>query len=257
MTNFDDLFLKAEKIRNSGGDYYITLDGYESADSGIMSGLKRYSKDMGIGARRGINKAVEGITGGLLAVLEKANVVSDGSVQKFSEKFDEIYETIGETETLAGSLTEGVVQYGIPGGPIYKGMTTFLKSRGVASTMARLMATESATVAAVQTPDQDNITSAMAQLLKIDPEQARGEGTLVKSANAVFNYIISPEVDQDADAVLSNKLKAALGDSIVIGPAGQAIQSFAKTFRKARKNPELREDLINELSLMAVNRGEM
>jgi hypothetical protein len=205
----------------------------------------KYNNEIGTGMARGGAKLVESVGGLGLATLEKLDLASEGSVQKFGDFFaKEIYPRIGETETLAGGFAEGISQFLTPGLGYYKLFNTLIKAKGVMPFISRALAAEAATVGTAQVPLDPNFTGFIAQMFDIDTTQAES------LSKEIFNYIATPETEYNADTVFKEKMKAIIGDS-ALGPVGEGVMLLGKLFKGMKKQPEIVEEINNNINLSA------
>ena len=110
---YDKRWHNTYEYRNSDKEFVLTDKGYELKNN---SKAWYYIKDTGKGFLRGGVKLTEGVGSLALATLEKMNIVSEGSVENFANFYQEnIYEKIGDTETMAGGFAEGIGQFIVPG----------------------------------------------------------------------------------------------------------------------------------------------
>ena len=110
---------------------------------------------MGKGAVRGGAKLTEGITTLIAAgaekfilgpeALKKLDPEGDGIVKDIGEFYKRnVYDKIGDTETLAGGLTEGLAQFIVPGVGYYKLFNGLIKAKGMLPFITRALAAETA-----------------------------------------------------------------------------------------------------------------
>jgi hypothetical protein len=266
MSSLEEKYLNYLEFKNSDNEYKLTEDGYvlfENNKKGFFQYAKDYAKDtlqtykdvgntvlkynneIGTGIARGGTKLVESIGGLGLATLEKLDLASEGSVQKFGDFFaKEVYPRIGETETLAGGFAEGISQFLTPGLGYYKLFNTLIKAKGVMPFVSRALAAEAATVGTAQVPLDPNFTGFIAEMFGIDTTQAES------LSGEIFNYIATPETEYNADTVFKEKMKAIIGDS-ALGPVGEGVMLLGKLFKGLKKQPEIVEELNNNINLSA------
>ena len=194
MSSLEEKYLNYLEFKNSDSEFKLTEDGYvlfENEKRGMFQSIKdyatntmqtykdvgntvlKYNNEIGTGIARGGTKLVESIGGLGLATLEKLDLASEGSVQKFGDFFaKEVYPRIGETETLAGGFAEGISQCLTPGLGYYKLFNTLIKAKGVMPFISRALAAEAATVGTAQVPLDPNFTGFIAPMFDIDTTQA-------------------------------------------------------------------------------------
>jgi len=264
MSSLEEKYLNFLDYKNSDNEYKLTEDGYvlfENKKRGMFQSIKdyatntmqtykdvgntvlKYNNEIGTGMARGGAKLVESVGGLGLATLEKLDLASEGSVQKFGDFFaKEIYPRIGETETLAGGFAEGISQFLTPGLGYYKLFNTLIKAKGVMPFISRALAAEAATVGTAQVPLDPNFTGFIAQMFDIDTTQAES------LSKEIFNYIATPETEYNADTVFKEKMKAIIGDS-ALGPVGEGVMLLGKLFKGMKKQPEIVEEINNNINL--------
>ena len=257
MTQVDDMFInyydskKVKRILTPDG-YTIDKEGYSIFGVTLAEaeeGGKKVSaqlSDIKTGAERGFAKLAEGTGSLALAGLEKLNFISDGSVEKFGEFFaKEVYPRIGETETLAGGLTEGISQFLVPGVGYYKlfgALMTVPKNasriKKFVNSVGRVTAAEGAAVGTAQVAGDPNFASFLNEFLNIDQKLAEG----ITKDFAV--YLTTPETSKDADAVLREKLKATIADTPV-AYAAEGLMAFAKILKGIKGDPKIEEEVFD------------
>ncbi len=264
MSSLEEKYLNFLEYKNSDNEYKLTENGYELFENdkkGMLQYIKdyatntmqtykdvgntvlKYNNEIGTGMARGGAKLVESVGGLGLATLEKLDLASEGSVQKFGDFFaKEIYPRIGETETLAGGFAEGISQFLTPGLGYYKLFNTLIKAKGVMPFISRALAAEAATVGTAQVPLDPNFTGFIAQMFDIDTTQAES------LSKEIFNYIATPETEYNADTVFKEKMKAIIGDS-ALGPVGEGVMLLGKLFKGMKKQPEIVEEINNNINL--------
>ena len=251
MSEVDDMFInyidsrKVKSVLTSDG-YKIDKEGYSifgvslaDAEKGGEKVSKQLS-DIKTGAKRGFAKLAEGTGSLALAGLEKLNLASDGSVEKFGEFFaKEVYPRLGETETLAGGFAEGITQFLVPGVGYYKlfgALMTVPKNasriKKFVNSVGKVTAAEGAAVGTAQVAGDPNFASFLNEFLNIDQKLAEG----ITKDFAV--YLTTPETSKDADAVLKEKLKATIADTPV-AYAAEGLMAFAKIVKAFMKDPKL------------------
>jgi hypothetical protein len=255
MSEVDDMFInyydskKVKRVLTPDG-YTIDKEGYEifgvtlaEAEEGGKKVAAQLS-DIKTGAERGFAKLAEGTGSLALAGLEKLNFISDGSVEKFGEFFaKEVYPRIGETETLAGGLTEGISQFLVPGVGYYKlfgALMTVPKNasriKKFVNSVGRVTAAEGAAVGTAQVAGDPNFASFLNEFLNIDQKLAEG----ITKDFAV--YLTTPETSKDADAVLREKLKATIADTPV-AYAAEGLMAFAKILKAIKGDPKTSNEI--------------
>ncbi len=264
MSSLEEKYLNYLEFKNSDNEFKLTEDGYvlfENEKKNMFQSIKdyatntmqtykdvgntvlKYNNEIGTGIARGGTKLVESIGGLGLATLEKLDLASEGSVQKFGDFFaKEVYPRIGETETLAGGFAEGISQFLTPGLGYYKLFNTLIKAKGVMPFISRALAAEAATVGTAQVPLDPNFTGFIAQMFDIDTTQAES------LSKEIFNYIATPETEYNADTVFKEKMKAIIGDS-ALGPLGEGIMLLTKLFKGIKGQPEIVEEINNNINL--------
>ena len=231
---------KKKGFLQSAKDYTTnTLQTYKDIGNTVL----KYNNEIGTGIARGTTKLAESVGGLALASLEKLDLASEGSVQKFGDFFaKEIYPRIGETETLAGGFAEGISQFLTPGLGYYKLFGTLIKAKGVMPFVTRALAAEAATVGTAQVPMDPNFVGFIAQMFDVDTTKAES------LSKEIFNYIATPETEYNADTVFKEKMKAIIGDS-ALGPVGEGVMLLGKLFKGLKKQPEVVEELNNSINL--------
>ena len=248
---YDERWYNLQEFRGSEKEFVLTDKGYELKNN---SKTWFYTKDIGLGLARGVVKMTEGVGGLALGTLEQLNLVSDGSVENFAKFYQtNIYEKMGDTETLAGGLSEGLGQFIIPGVGAYGIFAKLIKAKGVFPFIYRALAAEATTVGVAHVPGDPNIASMFAQLFNVDTTKADS------MAKEFYNYLATPDIEYgasyNADDVFSEKLRAIIGD-MPMGPVGELLfplfKMFAKGMRKLRGNKEM----INEIDKNIVKADE-
>lgn len=239
---YDKRWHNTYEYRNSDKEFVLTDNGYELKNN---SKTWYYTKDISKGFLRGGIKLTEGIGSLALATLEKMNIVSEGSVENFANFYQEnIYEKIGDTETMAGGFAEGIGQFIIPGIGAYGMFAKIFRAKGVWPFLKRALSAEAVTVGVAQVPGDPNFAAFISQMLGVDSTKADN------IAKEFWNYIVTPDVEYgesyNADDVFSSKLKAIIGDA-PLGPVGEGLvplfKMFAKGVRKLRGNKEVIEEI--------------
>jgi hypothetical protein len=254
MSDIDEMYLNY--LDSLDVDSVLTPDGYTINKKGyeifgvnleeLEQGGEKVSselKDMGIGMARGFTKLTEGVGSLGLAALEKLDLVSDGSVQKFGDFFaKEVYPRIGETEGLSGGLTEGVAQFLAPGVGYYKLFGAMMKVPKTASLLKKIItnvskvtAAEAATVGTAQVAGDPNLVSFLDELFGIEPQLGKG------IAKEMFTYLATPELGKDADSVLREKIKSIIADT----PAAyltEGLVLMTKIFKGFKQDPKIIEN---------------
>jgi hypothetical protein len=239
---YDKRWNNTYEYRNSDKEFVLTDNGYELKNN---SKAWYYTKDVGKGFLRGGVKLTEGIGSLALATLEKMNIVSEGSVENFANFYQEnIYEKIGDTETMAGGFAEGIGQFIVPGIGAYGMFAKIFRAKGVWPFLQRALSAEAVTVGVAQVPGDPNFAAFISQMLGVDSTKADN------IAKEFWNYIVTPDVEYgesyNADDVFSSKLKAIIGDA-PLGPVGEGLvplfKMFAKGVRKLRGNKEVIEEI--------------
>jgi hypothetical protein len=275
MSSIDKAYENYYKYKSDDRDYILNVNGYEPAEKTIFE--KAYDvikpggtfetevqpvlKDMGKGAVRGGAKLTEGITTLIAAgaekfilgpkTLEKLDPEGDGIVKDIGEFYKRnIYDKIGDTETLAGGLTEGLAQFIVPGVGYYKLFNGLIKAKGMLPFITRALAAETATVGTAQVAGDANFVSFIAETFDIETKDAE------TIASRYFEYLRTPEDVTDgvtADEVLAEKWKAIQGD-IVLGPVGEAIGPLlTKFFSGVKKMKKGTFNKIDKKTLDEIN----
>jgi hypothetical protein len=251
MSSIDKAYENYYNYKSSDRDYILNVNGYEPAEKNIFE--KAYDvikpggtfetevqpviKDMGVGAARGVAKLTEGVTTLIAAgaekfilgpeALAKLDPEGDGIVKDIGEFYKRnVYDKIGDTETLAGGLTEGLAQFIVPGVGYYKLFNGLIKAKGMLPFITRALAAETATVGTAQVAGDPNFVSFIAETFDIETKDAE------TIASRYFEYLRTPEDVTDgvtADEVLAEKWKAIQGD-IVLGPVGEALGPLLTKF---------------------------
>lgn len=257
MNEVDEMFInyydskKVKRVLTPDG-YTIDKEGYSIFGVTLAEaeeGGKKVSaqlSDIKTGAERGFAKLAEGTGSLALAGLEKLNFISDGSVEKFGEFFaKEVYPRIGETETLAGSLTEGISQFLVPGVGYYKlfgALMTVPKNasriKKFVNSVGKVTAAEGAAVGTAQVAGDPNFASFLNEFLNVDQKIAEG---ITKD---FVVYLTTPETSKDADAVLKEKLKATIADTPV-AYAAEGLMAFAKILKAIKGDPKIEEEIFD------------
>jgi len=243
LNNFESYWNNYQDFSNGNSEYILTNEGYVIVEEdSIFDKSLFYAKDLGVGTARGVTKLTESVGGLGLATLEKLNLVSDGSVQKFGEFFkNEVYPRIGETETLAGGFAEGIAQYLTPGLGYYKLFNTVIKAKGVLPFITRALAAEAATVGTAQVPTDPNFLSFMSEIFGVDTKTADS------MSKEIFIYLATPETDYNADSVFEEKMKAIIADS-ALGPVGEGIVPMFKIISKMFKSAKSDKQIMKEIN---------
>ena len=79
---------------------------------------------------------------------------------------------MGDTETWAGGMAEGLSQFIIPGIGAYGIFAKLIKAKGMWAFMTRALSAEATTVGIAQVPGDPNVASMIAQLFNIDTAKA-------------------------------------------------------------------------------------
>ena len=249
----DDRYLNLYEFRNTDKEYKLTDNGYVLKEN--KKGWWFMTKDIAKGTARGTAKLTEGVGSLALATLEKMNVVSEGTVNDFSNFYQEnIYDNEGffrltEPETLAGGFAEGISQFLVPGLGAYGVMAKIFKGKGVWQFLSRTLSAEAVTVSAAQVPGDPNFASFLSNFLDIDKTKA---DSLTKE---FYIYITTPENVEggyDADAVFNDKFKAIIGDA-PMGPIGETLVPLFKMFARGVKKLRGNKEMINEIEKTIVN----
>ncbi|ADD94638.1 hypothetical protein [uncultured phage MedDCM-OCT-S08-C582] len=105
MSSLEEKYLNYLDFKNSDSEYKLTENGYELLEirkrilqsakdyttntlqtyKDIGSTVLKYNNEIGTGIARGTTKLVESVGGLGLATLEKLDLASEGSVQKFGD----------------------------------------------------------------------------------------------------------------------------------------------------------------------------
>jgi hypothetical protein len=275
MSSIDKAYENYYNYKSSDRDYILNVNGYEPAEKNIFE--KAYDvikpggtfetkvqpviKDMGKGAARGVVKLTEGVTTLIAAgaekfilgpeALAKLDPEGDGIVKDIGEFYKRnVYDKIGDTETLAGGLTEGLAQFIVPGVGYYKLFNGLIKAKGMLPFITRALAAETATVGTAQVAGDPNFVSFIAETFDIETKDAE------TIASRYFEYLRTPEDVTDgvtADEVLAEKWKAIQGD-IVLGPVGEALGPLlTKFFSGVKKMKKGTFNKIDKKTLDEIN----
>ena len=272
MSSIDKAYENYYKYKSSDRDYILNVNGYEPAEKNIFE--KAYDvikpggtidekvvpvmKDMAKGAVRGAAKLTEGVTTLIAAgaekfilgpeALAKLDPEGDGIVKDIGEFYKRnVYDKIGDTETLAGGLTEGLAQFIVPGVGYYKLFNGLIKAKGMLPFITRALAAETATVGTAQVAGDPNFVSFIAETFDIETKDAE------TIASRYFEYLKTPEDVTDgvtADEVLAEKWKAIQGD-IVLGPVGEAIGPLLTKFFSGVK--KMKKGTFNNLDKKTID----
>ena len=272
MSSIDKAYENYYNYKSSDRDYILNVNGYEPAEKNIFE--KAYDvikpggtfetevqpvlKDMGKGAVRGVAKLTEGVTTLIAAgaekfilgpeALAKLDPEGDGIVKDIGEFYKRnVYDKIGDTETLAGGLTEGLAQFIVPGVGYYKLFNGLIKAKGMLPFITRALAAETATVGTAQVAGDPNFVSFIAETFDIETKDAE------TIASRYFEYLKTPEDVTDgvtADEVLAEKWKAIQGD-IVLGPVGEAIGPLLTKFFSGVK--KMKKGTFNNLDKKTID----
>ena len=272
MSSIDKAYENYYKYKSDDRDYILNINGYEPAEKTIFE--KAYDvikpggtidekvvpvmKDMAKGAVRGAAKLTEGVTTLIAAgaekfilgpeALAKLDPEGDGIVKDIGEFYKRnIYDKIGDTETLAGGLTEGLAQFIVPGVGYYKLFNGLIKAKGMLPFITRALAAETATVGTAQVAGDANFVSFIAETFDIETKDAE------TIASRYFEYLRTPEDVTDgvtADEVLAEKWKAIQGD-IVLGPVGEAIGPLLTKFFSGVK--KMKKGTFNNLDKKTID----
>jgi hypothetical protein len=251
--------------KNSLEGDYVLKDGhiYELAESSKRSVLDTtafYAKDMGKGVLRGGAKLSEGLLTLIAAgaekfvlgpeAMKKLDPEGDGIVKDIGEFYKRnIYDNIGETETLAGGLTEGLAQFIVPGVGYYKLFNGLIKARGVMPFITRALAAEGATVGTAQVAGDPNFAGFLMTIFDVNEQDAN---TL---AGRYLEYLRMPENVEDgvtADEVFAEKWKAIQGD-IVMGPVGEALGPLLTKFFSGMK--KMKKSTVKQIGTTVAGTG--
>ena len=275
MSSIDKAYENYYNYKSSDRDYILNVYGYEPAEKNIFE--KAYDvikpggtfetevqpvlKDMGKGAVRGVAKLTEGVTTLIAAgaekfilgpeALAKLDPEGDGIVKDIGEFYKRnVYDKIGDTETLAGGLTEGLAQFIVPGVGYYKLFNGLIKAKGMLPFITRALAAETATVGTAQVAGDANFVSFIAETFDIETKDAE------TIASRYFEYLRTPEDVTDgvtADEVLAEKWKAIQGD-IVLGPVGEAIGPLlTKFFSGVKKMKKCTFNNLDKKTIDSIN----
>jgi len=272
MSSIDKAYENYYNYKSSDREHILNVNGYEPAEKNIFE--KAYDvikpggtfetevqpviKDMGKGAVRGAAKLTEGVTTLIAAgaekfilgpeALAKLDPEGDGIVKDIGEFYKRnIYDKIGDTETLAGGLTEGLAQFIVPGVGYYKLFNGLIKAKGMLPFITRALSAEAATVGTAQVAGDANFVSFLAETLDIETKDAE------TMASRYFEYLSTPEDVTDgvtADEVLAEKWKAIQGD-IVLGPVGEAIGPLLTKFFSGVK--KMKKGTFNNLDKKTID----
>ena len=224
-----------------------TLDTYKQWGE---TGLK-YNKEIGTGILRGGAKLTEGAGSLALAGLEKLNLISDGSVERFGKWYEkEVYPRIGEVDTLAGGLAEGFTQFATPGVGYYKLFGNLMKVHKTASTIKkfvnrakRLTVAEVATVGTAQVAGDPNFATLLTDMFGVDKKIADG------MTKDILVYLATPETSKDANAVLEEKIKSSIADTPVAYLA-EGLLAFAGVMKGFVKKPKMIDEIEQSFDII-------
>ena len=243
---------------------------YNLNQEGNTSALKTYldeksegkvdtAKDIGRGIFKGLVNLYMGAASYPLAIAESKGWVDEGTINEFGANFENYIASLGETETIAGGLAEGISQYLVPGLGYYKLFGSLMKTPQIARVMfavtkgnkttanlIKLGATEIATVATASNPDDGNLLGFVMDIIPgLDKTKAEG------IAREFVNEIANSEGGWTASDVLETKFKNILGDFVpamgleaALPAAIGLLVATAQGLRQATKNPKLVEEVI-------------
>jgi hypothetical protein len=218
-------------------------------------------KDIGRGILKGFVNLYMGAASYPLAIAESKGWVEEGTVNEWGENLENYISSLGETETLAGGLAEGISQYLVPGLGYYKLFGALMKTPQIARVMfavtkgnkttanlIKLSAVEAATVATASNPDDGNLLGFVMDIIPgLDKTKAEG------IAREFVNEIANSEGGWTASDVLETKFKNILGDfvpamglELALPAAIGLLVSTAQGLRQAAKNPKLVEEVIGD-----------
>jgi hypothetical protein len=245
---------------------------YNLNQEGNTSALKTYldeksegkvdtAKEIGRGIFKGLVNLYMGAASYPLAIAESKGWVEEGTVNEWGGSLENYISSLGETETLAGGLAEGISQYLVPGLGYYKLFGALMKTPQIARVMfavtkgnkttanlIKLSAVEAATVATASNPDDGNLLGFVMDIIPgLDKTKAEG------IAREFVNEIANSEGGWTASDVLETKFKNILGDfvpamglELALPAAIGLLVSTAQGLRQAAKNPKLVEEVIGD-----------
>lgn len=243
---------------------------YNLNQEGNTSALKTYldeksegkvdtAKDIGRGIFKGLVNLYTAAASYPLAIAESKGWVDEGTINEFGANFENYIASLGETETIAGGLAEGISQYLVPGLGYYKLFGALMKTPKIARVMfavtkgnkktanlIKLGATEIATVGTASLPTDGNLLGFVMDIIPgLDKTKAEG------IAREFVNEIANSEGGWTASDVLETKFKNILGDFVpamgleaALPAAIGLLVATAQGLRQATKNPKLVEEVI-------------
>ena len=243
---------------------------YNLNQEGNTSALKTYldekskgkvdvAKDIGRGIFKGLVNLYMGAASYPLAIAESKGWVDEGTINEWGGSLENYISSLGETETIAGGLAEGISQYLVPGLGYYKLFGALMKTPQIARVMfavtkgnkttanlIKLGATEIATVGTASNPDDGNLLGFVMDIIPgLDKTKAEG------IAREFVNEIANSEGEWTASDVLETKFKNILGDffpamalEAALPAAIGLLVATAQGLRQAAKNPKLVEEVI-------------
>ena len=220
---------KAGNVGEAFGNFTTANLFAKRAEEEAMNDTERSTlSDIGIGATRGFFKSIQGAGQLVHAGLVEIGVADEETYKEFQNNFAKFYERIGETETIAGSIAEPLIQYGPMGIVSYAKMFSKIQPA-----VMRALVAEQATVGTVQTAEDPNLMSFIAEFFpNLSEEQNKN------LAQETFLYLATPNKDGSAGAALENKFKAAVGDSPFAALIEVVIPLFKSVGRKKTSTPE-------------------
>ena len=245
---------------------------YNLNQEGNTSALKTYldeksegkvdtAKDIGRGIFKGLVNLYMGAASYPLAIAESKGWVDEGTINEWGGSLENYISSLGETETIAGGLAEGISQYLVPGLGYYKLFGSLMKTPQIARVMfavtkgnkktanlIKLGATEIATVGTASLPTDGNLLGFVMDIIPgLDKTKAEG------IAREFVNEIANSEGGWTASDVLETKFKNILGDFVpamgleaALPAAIGLLVATAQGLRQAAKNPKLVEEVIGD-----------
>lgn len=219
------------------------------------------AKDIGRGIFKGLVNLYTAAAAYPLSIAESLGWVDEGTINEFGANFENYISSLGETETIAGGLAEGLSQYLVPGLGYYKLFGSLMKTPQIAKvmfavtkgnktavTLAKSAATEIAAVGTASLPTDGNLLGFVMDIIPgLDKTKAEG------IAREFVNEIANSEGGWTASDVLETKFKNILGDfvpaiglELALPAAIGLLVSTAQGLRQAAKNPKLVEEVIGD-----------
>lgn len=144
----------------------------------------------------------------------------------------------GADNQLAGTITEVVSQWVVPGVGYYKLFDKLLKIPGLRGMFVKSLAAEPFLVGTVMPSDEANFASWIKDIFKLSDQETDN------AVAEVITYLGTPNKNETADAVLENKLKG-LGADAPLGLLAPILIGFVKLGMKAVGNMKLLKNQSN------------